>query len=172
MKERIGLCLLAIEDALMPAATGTGSPPGAKSDTSSATTASIHTSDAPSDRTSATTSADSAPRLHTAVTPTTRMDTSDLVSAGSRAPRIKLPKLSIQKFDGRVTSWLPFWNQFEAAIHNNPQLNDVEKFNYLHSYLEDKAADAIRGTALTAANYTAAIAKLQRRFGDSQLIID
>lgn len=70
------------------------------------------------------------------------------------APRVKLPKLVIQKFWGEVTKWLPFWNQVEMAIDNNPQLN------YLHSFLESKAADAVRGMALTAANYPEAVAKL------------
>ena len=88
------------------------------------------------------------------------------------APRVKLPKLHIQKFGGEVTKWLPFWNQFETAIHDNPALTAVAKFNYLHSFLEYKAADAVGGMALTAANYPEAVAKLKKRFGNTQVIVD
>ena len=70
-----------------------------------------------------------------------------------------------------MTRWLSFWNSFESAIHNNPALSSVDKFNYLNSLLESTAAEAIAGLALTAANYEEAVDTLKRRFGNKQLIV-
>ncbi|GFV11523.1 uncharacterized protein TNCV_975151 [Trichonephila clavipes] len=62
--------------------------------------------------------------------------------------------------------------QFETAIHSNSNLSDVEKFNYLKSYLIDEAKIAIRGLTLSANNYTIALNIIKERFGRKDLIID
>ena len=87
-------------------------------------------------------------------------------------PQVKLPKLSIKKFDGDLTKWVTFWDSFNSSIHTNPTLSSVDKFNYLTSLLESTAAKAIAGLALTAANYDEAIATLKKRFGNPQLIVN
>ena len=86
-------------------------------------------------------------------------------------PRVKLPKLTIKKFNGDLTKWVTFWDSFESAIHSNPTLSNVDKFSYLHSFLESTASDAIASLTLTSANYEEAIATLKRRFGNEQLIM-
>lgn len=43
--------------------------------------------------------------------------------------RTYLPKL--QKFKGNFMCWMSFWDSFKAAIHNNPDISQVDKFNYL-----------------------------------------
>ena len=53
----------------------------------------------------------------------------------------------------------------------NDTLTDVEKFNYLKSLLERSAYDAIAGLTLSDANYVEAVAILQKRFGNKQVII-
>ena len=58
-----------------------------------------------------------------------------------------------------------FWDSFESAIHLNRSLSDVDKFNYLRSYLESTAAD---GLSLTSANYAEAVDILKKRFGNKQ----
>ena len=88
------------------------------------------------------------------------------------APQVKLPKLSIKKFNGTLTKWVTFWDSFNSSIHTNPTLSSVDKFNYLSSLLESSAAEAIAGLTLTAANYDEAIATLKKRFGNSQLIVN
>ena len=30
------------------------------------------------------------------------------------------------------------WDQFKAAIHSNAKLNNIDKFNYLISYLKEE----------------------------------
>ena len=76
-------------------------------------------------------------------------------------PRVKLPKLSLKKFNGDLTQWVTFWDIFESSIHSNPSLTRIDKFNYLSSLLESTAAEAISGLKLTAANYEEAIASLK-----------
>ena len=73
-------------------------------------------------------------------------------------------------FDGEPTKWYTFWDTFESIIHNNSELTDVNKFNYLRSLLHRSAKDAIAGLSLTAANYKEAVDVLQRRFGDKSHI--
>lgn len=34
--------------------------------------------------------------------------------------KVKLPKLTLRKFGGDLTSWATFWDSFESSIHQNP----------------------------------------------------
>ena len=87
------------------------------------------------------------------------------------ADKVKLPKLTIQRFNGELTTWMTFWDSFKSAVHDNPSLTDMDKFNYLRSYLERSALEAVSGLTLTSANYREAIDILQKRYGDKQQII-
>ena len=90
-----------------------------------------------------------------------------VASPAPGANKIKLPKLSIAPFEASYVKWLTFWDSYESAVHNNPELSDVNKFTYLQSLLRKEAKDSIAGLALTSANYQAAIEILKKRFGDS-----
>ena len=83
-------------------------------------------------------------------------------------PHVKLPKLSMKKFNGDLT----FWDSFSSSIDANPALSGIDKFNYLISLLESTAAEAIAGLTPTDANYEEAVATLKKRFGNPQLIIN
>lgn len=87
-------------------------------------------------------------------------------------PQVRLPKLSIKRFNGDLTKWVTFWDSFNSSIHTNPVLSSVDKFNYLTSLLESSAAEAIAGLTLTTENYDEAIATLKKRFGNPQLIVN
>ena len=65
----------------------------------------------------------------------------------------KLPKLELKKFHGNPIHWYPFWESFDSAVHKNPNLSAVDKFNYLQSLLTGTARSSIAGLALTSANY-------------------
>ena len=86
-------------------------------------------------------------------------------------PKVKLPKLSLKTFNGDLTTWITFWDNFESSIHNNPDLSAIDKFNYLNSLLEGNAATAISGLTLSSANYDEAVVILKKRFGNRQQII-
>ncbi|GFT55035.1 uncharacterized protein TNCV_2325441 [Trichonephila clavipes] len=85
---------------------------------------------------------------------------------------LKLPQLQIPQFDGHILKFSDFFAQFEAAIHNISNLSDVEKYNYLKSYLTDEAEIAIRGLTLSANNYTIALNIIKEGFGRKDLIIE
>ena len=99
--------------------------------------------------------------MHTLCTPTHTL----------AAPRIRLPEITLSKFDGNFTKWSSFWDVFKSSVHKNSTLTDIEKFIYLRSLLESTAADSISGLTLSAVNYKEAVAVLQRRFGNKRFII-
>ena len=47
----------------------------------------------------------------------------------------RLPKLSLPVFAGNPLQWQSFWDSFDAAVHNNPSLNGIQRFNYLIAQL-------------------------------------
>ena len=85
---------------------------------------------------------------------------------------IKLPKLDIPIFNGDKLRWTEFWDTFEATIHQNPTLSDIEKLHYLNSKLTGKAKDAVSGILLSNENYSVAVNLLKDRFGDKQSVIN
>ena len=52
---------------------------------------------------------------------------------------IKLPTLTIDKYNGDPLKFQEFWDQFKSSIHEHPQLRDIDKLKYLKSYLEGDA---------------------------------
>ena len=85
--------------------------------------------------------------------------------------KVKLRTLTIRPFNGELTAWTTFWDSYKAAVHDNPALSDIAKFNYLRSLLECTALDAIAGLTLTATNYREAVSILEKRFGNKQQIM-
>ena len=77
----------------------------------------------------------------------------------------------LPKFKGDVKNWTAFWDSFKFAVHNNEDIPEVDKFNYLNSLLKGTAFQTIQGLTLTASNYDSAVAMLQERFGNPQQII-
>ena len=84
---------------------------------------------------------------------------------------IKLPFLQLKKFGGNPTEWKAFWDAFASAIDNNTDLENVQKLNYLKSYLYGNAARAIDGFQATNENYEKAVKQLEKRFGDRQVMV-
>ena len=114
------------------------------------------------------------PGNNAACSPSTNSETvanSSPVNTSTPTVKAKLPKLTLRKFSGDPKSWQPFWDSFEAAVHNNSSLSNIDKFNYLKSLVEGNAASAIDGFALTADNYESAVKSLKDRFADPQIII-
>ena len=67
--------------------------------------------------------------------------------------------------------WYPFWESFEYAVHKNPYLSGVDKFNYLKSVLVGTAQNVVAGLTLTSVNYEKAVELLQARFGNRKIVI-
>lgn len=60
---------------------------------------------------------------------------------------------------------------FESAIHTNPSLSSVQKFNYLKSTLRGQAVQTTASLALTNVNCDNAVALLPERYGKKEKII-
>ena len=91
--------------------------------------------------------------------------------SGSASSQVKLPKLMIQPFSGKLTEWTLFWESFRTTIHDNHQaFTAVEKFNYLCSLLKRTALDAVAGLSLSAANYQKAIWILEKHLEASNTL--
>lgn len=84
----------------------------------------------------------------------------------------RLPKIELPKFTGNIIHWMPFWQSFEATIHRRKDLSQIEKLNYLISLLEEDAAQAVRGFALTAENYEDILKVLKNRYGNEERIVE
>ncbi|XP_066958115.1 uncharacterized protein [Macrobrachium rosenbergii] len=88
----------------------------------------------------------------------------------SEADSVKLPRLELLKFGGKITEWMPFWDQFKAIVDDKP-MPPVNKFMYLRSVLEGEARRVIQGLAQTAANYNSACELLKERYAKPNKII-
>ncbi|XP_017471576.1 PREDICTED: uncharacterized protein LOC108362929 [Rhagoletis zephyria] len=84
--------------------------------------------------------------------------------------RINFPKLQLTKFSGKQSQWLDFYNVFTTLVHNNKDLTEVEKFQYLRSCLTDEASRLIQSLEVTNNNYNAALELIISRFNNSRLI--
>ncbi len=126
--------------------------------TGSDTTAAIRATSPTSESISPTVSGSPSPTLDPTTTPEADLPATKATPCGAK---VKLPKISLPRFRGDLVKWTPFWDAYQSAIHLNPDLTDIDKFNYLRSLLDHTAYDAIAGLMLSAANYKQAITILE-----------
>ena len=90
---------------------------------------------------------------------------------GSTGNSVRLPKLEIPCFSGEKLKWREFWETFEAAVHLNRSLSEVEKLLYLMSKLTGEAKHSVSGILLSSKNYPVAVELLKERYGDKQAVV-
>ncbi|KAL9954332.1 hypothetical protein ACROYT_G041854 [Oculina patagonica] len=88
-----------------------------------------------------------------------------------QSSNLKLPRIELPKFNGDVLKFQNFWDQFEAAVHDNDDLPNVQKFTYLRSVLTGNALQSIEGFEVTGANYQPAVECLKHRYGRKRVVI-
>ena len=54
---------------------------------------------------------------------------------------LKLPRLDLPTFDGNYLSWTSFWELFDACVHRNESLSNIERMQYLQ---KDRRTDKQR----------------------------
>ena len=82
--------------------------------------------------------------------------------------QINLPKITLKVYDGSLLNWSSFWGQFDAAVHKNNELSEIQMFTYLKSFLTAEAEHAISGLTLVKENYKNAVDIVKKRFGNKQ----
>lgn len=83
----------------------------------------------------------------------------------------KLPTLSVPTFSGDPTSWTNFRDMFLSIVHNNARLSNVQRLQYLMSYVSGNAHKMISTLELTDANYTVAWQTLSDEYEDSDTMV-
>lgn len=84
---------------------------------------------------------------------------------------IKLPIIQLPKFSGSYDNWLEFHDTFTSLIHNNDDIDNINKFHYLRASLEGSAAVVIQSIEFSSANYSIAWQLLCDRFDNNRLLI-
>lgn len=94
------------------------------------------------------------------------------VSPGAQGPKLKLPTIALPTFSGNIDDYLPFLELFNALIHNNATLSDVQKLYYLKTSLKGDASFTLQSLPLTSQNYEVAKKLLDDRYGNKRIIIN
>lgn len=96
---------------------------------------------------------------------------SDKGTRASNRQLVKLPTIQLPKFSGSYDNYLEFRDTFSSLIHNNDDIDEINKFHYLRASLEGSAAVVIQSIEFSASNYAVAWQLLCDRFDNKRLLI-
>lgn len=82
---------------------------------------------------------------------------------------IALPPITLPEFDGNEMQWASFRDTFEALIHNNSEIMEIQKFHYLRASLKGDAAKLLQSIPLRTSNYQIAWKALVDRYANDYL---
>ena len=83
----------------------------------------------------------------------------------------KVSALAIPKFDGKIQGWVPFWQEFEYAIHKKIDMVDAVKMVYLKQAVTDPGLHTtISDLGIEEGSYTAAIKLLHERYNKARVM--
>jgi hypothetical protein len=85
------------------------------------------------------------------------------MQSSSNATDIKLPTINLPNFNGNYTDWTPFYESFRSLIHENNNLEKIQKLHYLRSCLGAEARRTIDTLAVSADSYDTAWRLLKER---------
>ena len=86
-------------------------------------------------------------------------------------PNVKLQPLKLKDFTGEPREWQTFWDGFSSAVHENDDVAEINKFQYLVGLLKGDAALAVAGLPVRVGNYKKAVTILKNRYGQKQIVI-
>ena len=102
-----------------------------------------------------------------------RDDTAAVVPVSAAATsHIKLPRLSIPPFSGKVTEWVPFRDSFTALVKSNNSFKDVEKLHYLKACVQGEASEIICNVQLANDNFKTAWTLLEARYENKRVAVN
>ncbi|KRX51142.1 hypothetical protein T05_9409 [Trichinella murrelli] len=92
-------------------------------------------------------------------------------SVSHEGRKVRLPHFELPKFDGDVTRFREFWDQFEASVHQQTDLCDATMMAYLRSCLTGVALDALQGLSAANQGYETAVQRLKGCFDRPQVAV-
>ena len=102
----------------------------------------------------------------------TKIGTSEILRRRENPPSstVKLPKMELKTFDGNVLKWYEFWENFKHCVHNQPLVQELQKFSYLKRCLKGLAFVSVSNFKLRAENYGPAVQLLKERYGHKNVL--
>ena len=85
---------------------------------------------------------------------------------------LKLPKIVVPIFEGNIADWVAFYSLFEELVHKNSSLNNLEKFQYLKTFLKGEPLTIVNRFILSENNYEAALNSLIKRYQSLRLLVN
>ncbi|KAL0882153.1 hypothetical protein ABMA27_000707 [Loxostege sticticalis] len=83
---------------------------------------------------------------------------------------IKLPPIELPSFDGKTQNWPKFYESFKSNIHNNNQLTDSQRVQYLVGKLTHDALKFTAGIVPTGETYNIIWESLVKKFQDKRAL--
>lgn len=84
---------------------------------------------------------------------------------------VKLPIISLPKFNGDLSTWMEFRDIFSSMINENSNLKPIQKYHYLRASLEGSAAQVIRSLEFSNDTYEIAYRTLCERYDNTRLLV-
>ncbi|XP_055714179.1 uncharacterized protein LOC129808430 [Phlebotomus papatasi] len=84
----------------------------------------------------------------------------------------KLPPLTVPDFSGDYTAWKNFKDMFLSIIDKDSKLSQVQKLQYLKTYVKDEALKLISEISVTEENYVVAWDALVKHYDDTFTVVN
>ena len=81
---------------------------------------------------------------------------------------VKLPPIELPNFDGKQENWALFYESFKTNIHNNQQLKDSQRVQYLVGKLGGNALTVFAGIIPNEENYSSIWNSLVQKYQDKR----
>nr|XP_049692272.1 uncharacterized protein LOC126053679 [Helicoverpa armigera] len=91
-------------------------------------------------------------------------------SAAQNKGVVKLPPIHIPSFDGKINNWPVFYESFKSNIHNNSNLTDSQRVQYLVGSLKGNALQITAGIIPCGENYSAIWDSLVKKYQDKRAL--
>ncbi|XP_072389581.1 uncharacterized protein [Diabrotica undecimpunctata] len=85
--------------------------------------------------------------------------------------KVRLTEITMQVFSGNFADWNAFYQLFETLIINNVELNNVQKFIYLKSFLKNEPLHLIENIEVVEENFRIALDTLKNRYENKSRVI-
>lgn len=79
--------------------------------------------------------------------------------------------MEIPRFTGKIKEFRTFIQIYDSFIHNNRAITNIEKMNYLQSYVQGEARDTIKHLPIIAENYESAYKLLTEKYTNRRKLI-